>query len=161
MNAELFLGQFDYRDDQKDHHQYSNHRPNPHASAHPAIHPAVCMVHHVCIIHQETPFVTLSHRATRKSREWRQQCHLKPPPKMPCGVVRRGASWRLAIFTFCSDALYGHLPICCPFLSFSSSSGTVPWIPCPSAYAPSCATSSLPASLPFAYACQSAAPPCW
>ena len=34
-NIRLFLGQPVNRDDQRDHHQYADHRPNPHPSAHP------------------------------------------------------------------------------------------------------------------------------
>ena len=45
VNARLFLGQVVNHDDQQDHHQYADHRPNPHPSAHPS----VCVVHHVLL----------------------------------------------------------------------------------------------------------------
>ena len=41
-NARSFLGQLADHDDQQDHHQYADHRPDPHSSAHqPLIHPFV------------------------------------------------------------------------------------------------------------------------
>src|ERR1035437_4691905 len=46
VNARLFLGQLVNRDDQQDHHQYADHRPNPH----PSTHSSVCMVHHVLLL---------------------------------------------------------------------------------------------------------------
>jgi len=49
VNVRLFPGHLVNRDDQQDHHEYADHRPNPHPSAHPSVH----MVHH------EAPFVAL------------------------------------------------------------------------------------------------------
>jgi hypothetical protein len=45
VNARLFLGHLVNHDDQQDHYQYSDHRPNPHPSAHPS----VSVVHHMSL----------------------------------------------------------------------------------------------------------------
>ena len=43
--AGLFLGEFDDKDDQEDHHQDADQGRNPPSSAHPATHPSARMIH--------------------------------------------------------------------------------------------------------------------
>src|ERR1017187_4773849 len=49
----LFIGHLVNHDDQQDHYQYGDHRPNPYPPAHPTVHPSICVIHH------KAPFVAL------------------------------------------------------------------------------------------------------
>jgi hypothetical protein len=46
VNVQLFGRDLFDQDDQQDHHQYTDHCPNPHPSARPSAHPSVRVVHH-------------------------------------------------------------------------------------------------------------------
>src|ERR1035441_66682 len=58
----LYIGHLVNHDDQQDHHQYGDHRPNPYPPAHPPVHPSICVVHH------KAPFVAL-----RPAHPWSSQ----------------------------------------------------------------------------------------